>query len=179
MNAHLITEIEALKKSIRDIPDFPKKGILFKDVTTLLKDRVLFKKAIQLMAEPFQNKNIDVVVGIESRGFFLGGALSLLLNASFVPIRKKGKLPSKTHRVTYALEYGEDAIEIHQDAFSNGKRAIVVDDLLATGGTLVASCELIEKAGGKIVGISSLIELEFLHGRAKLSDYNLHSVLKF
>ncbi len=177
MNA--IAEIEELKKAIRDIPDFPKKGILFKDVTTLLKDRALFRKAVERMAEPFQNKNVETIVGIESRGFFLGGALSLLLNASFVPIRKKGKLPFKTHRVTYALEYGEDAIEIHQDAFSNGKRAVVVDDLLATGGTLVASCQLIEKAGGEVVGISSLIELECLHGRAKLPNYHLHSVLKF
>lgn len=172
-------DVEELKRAIRDVPDFPKEGIVFKDITTLLKEPALFAKAVKMMAAPFENEKVDVVVGIDARGFILGGPIAIALGAGFVPVRKKGKLPSEVKEVTYALEYGEDTVAIHIDAFSAGKNVLVVDDLLATGGTLQGSCELIELVGGKIVGISSLIELSFLKARDKFSKYKYHSVIQY
>jgi len=172
-------DVDELKRAIRDVPDFPKKGIVFKDITTLLKQPDLFSKAIKMMVAPFENEKIDVVVGIDARGFILGGPIATQLNAGFVPVRKKGKLPSEVKEVTYALEYGQDTVAIHIDAFSGGKKVLVVDDLLATGGTLQGSCELIELVGGEIVGISSLIELTFLKARDKFSKYKYHSVIQY
>jgi len=172
-------DVEELKSAIRDVPDFPKKGIIFKDITTLLKQASLFQKAIQMMASPFENEKIDAVVGIDARGFILGGPIATLFDAGFVPVRKKGKLPAEVMEVTYSLEYGQDTVAIHKDAFTEGNRVLVVDDLLATGGTLMGSCELIEKIGGKIVGISSLIELTFLKAQEKFSKYNYHSVIQY
>ena len=172
-------EIESLKKSIRDIPDFPKKGIVFKDVSTLLKDPGSFKKAIDAIAAHYTGLKFDLVVGVEARGFIFGAAFAYRIGAGFVLLRKKGKLPAETVEVTYALEYGHDTLAIHKDAFSNGKRALIVDDLLATGGTLVGACELVEKCGGNVAGICTLVELTFLHGRQKLTGHDLFSLLQF
>ncbi len=172
-------EIQELKSAIRDVPDFPKKGIIFKDITTLLKQPGLFSKAIGLMAEPFKDAPIDVVVGIDARGFILGGAIAQLFDVGFVPVRKKGKLPAEVREVTYSLEYGEDTVAIHKDAFEEHKNVLIVDDLLATGGTLQGSCELIELVGGNILGISSLIELSFLEARPQFEKYNFHSVIQY
>jgi len=171
--------MEDLKKAIRDIPDFPKKGIIFKDITPLLQNSVLFKKAINRLSEQFKSKNIEVVVSVESRGFILGAAIAHKLGAGFVPVRKKGKLPYKTHRATYELEYGKDTLEIHQDAIRRGARVLIIDDLLATGGTLSAVIDLIKKMGGKIAGIGFLIELTFLKGRERNKDYKIFSLIKF
>lgn len=167
-----------LKSYIRDIPGFPKEGIVFKDITTLLKDRVKFKEAVDLLAEKFKGKKIDVVLSVEARGFIFGAAIAYKLGAGIVPIRKKGKLPFKTHSVTYDLEYGKDVLEIHQDAFEKGARILIVDDLLATGGTTRAVIDLVEKMGGKIVGIAYLIELTALKGREKLKDYPVFTLIK-
>jgi len=172
-------ELEALKKAIRDVPDFPKKGIVFKDISTLLQNPKHLKKAIDAMAAHYAGKKIDVVVGIEARGFIFGSALAYLLGAGFILLRKKGKLPWETVEVTYDLEYGKDTIAIHRDAFSGGKNALLVDDLLATGGTLVGACQLVEKCGGNVAGICTLVELNFLNGREKLSKYDLFSLLQF
>lgn len=179
MNANMNAEVEELKAAIRDVPDFPKEGIIFKDITTLLKQPGLFSKAIKHMALPFESVPIDVVVGIDARGFILGGAIAQLFDVGFVPVRKKGKLPAEVKEVTYSLEYGEDTVAIHKDAFEKNKNVLVVDDLLATGGTLQGSCELIELVGGKILGISSLIELTFLEAKDKFSKYNFHSVIQY
>lgn len=168
-----------LKKYIRDIPDFPKKGILFKDITTLLKDAEAFKKALDILYIRYKDKKIDKVVAIESRGFIFGGALADRLGAGFVPVRKKGKLPAETISVTYQLEYGSDTVEVHRDAIKRGERILLIDDLLATGGTASGAAELIEKMGGEIVEIAFLIELEFLRGRDKLKDYEVFSILKY
>lgn len=170
---------EELKEKIRDIPDFPKKGILFKDITTLLKDRGAFKKAIVALSEPYRGKKIDIVTAVESRGFILGGALAYELGVGMVPIRKKGKLPSETISVTYQLEYGEDTLEMHKDAISPGASVLLVDDLLATGGTTLAAVELIKKLEGQIVGIAFLIELTGLKGCDRLKGYSVHSIIKF
>ena len=175
-----IAEIEELlKKAIRDIPDFPKKGIIFKDITPLLQDAGLFKKAIDQLCEPFKDKNIDVIVSIESRGFIFGAAMAYKLGAGFVPVRKKGKLPYKTHAITYDLEYGQDTLEIHQDAVTKGTRVLILDDVLATGGTLAGVVHLIKKMGGEIVGIGFLIELTFLNGRDKNKGQDIFSLIKF
>ncbi len=168
-----------LKEFIRDIPDFPKKGILFRDITPLLANPSAFAKAVKGMISPFKKENIQKVVAIEARGFILGGAISLALEAGMVPVRKKGKLPYQTFKATYNLEYGEDAVEIHQDAIRKGERVLIVDDLLATGGTASAAVELVEKMGGEIVGIVFLIELTELKGRDKLKGYKVHSLLKY
>jgi len=168
-----------LKSAIRDVPDFPVQGIIFKDITTILNNPPLFQETIQLFYESVQNLTIDYVSAIEARGFIFGGALALRLGCGFVPIRKPGKLPSKTFSEEYALEYGTDALEIHQDAFPGGKNVILIDDLLATGGTALAAARLIEKCGGKVAGIRFLIELEFLNGISKLKDYAVESILKF
>ncbi len=171
--------IEKIAKRIRDIPDFPKEGIIFKDITPILSDIEAFRIAIKEMATPFIGQKIDVVVGIESRGFIFGAPIADILNCSFVPVRKPGKLPSKTKSISYELEYGSDSLEIHEDAIDSGQNILIVDDLLATGGTAEATCRLISKLEGNIVGFTVLIELEFLEGRNKLKQYNVHSLVKY
>ncbi len=157
-----------LKSFIRDVPDFPKPGIIFKDITTLLKDGKQFQVAVNAIVEHFKPKEVEVVAAIDSRGFIFGGAVAHLLGAGFVPIRKKGKLPHKIHQASYELEYGTDTLEIHQDAFKPNQRILLVDDLLATGGTAQASLQLIQKLKGQVVGVVFLIELAFLKGRKRL-----------
>jgi adenine phosphoribosyltransferase len=171
--------IETLQKTIRDVPGFPKPGIVFKDITTILKDAQHFKNAINLFAERYQDKKIEIVVAVESRGFILGSALAYKLGAGFVPVRKKGKLPAKTISATYALEYGTDSIEMHQDAIKPGQRVLILDDLLATGGTAKAVIELVEKLKGEIVEIAFLVELDALKGREKLAKYPVYSAIHF
>ncbi|MEA3306039.1 MAG: adenine phosphoribosyltransferase [Candidatus Omnitrophota bacterium] len=171
--------MEDLKKSIRDIPDFPKKGIIFKDITPLLQDAALFKKAVDLLSEKFKGMRIDKVVSIESRGFILGSAIAYKLGASFIPVRKKGRLPYLTHKASYDLEYGQDTLEIHQDAVRKGDKILIVDDLLATGGTIGAVIDLVKKMHGEISGIGFLIELTFLNGREKNKGCNIFSLIKY
>lgn len=171
--------VDYLKDLVRTIPDFPKPGIQFRDITTLIQDRWGFKQAIDRFVEHYRYTPIDVVVAIESRGFIIGGALAHHLNTGVAIVRKKGKLPFKTVKLEYALEYGTDCIEMHVDAIQPGQRCLVVDDLLATGGTCQASCQLIERMGGKIVGCAFIIELPELHGRQRLSQYDLHSLIEF
>jgi adenine phosphoribosyltransferase len=168
-----------LRQYIRSIPDFPKPGIMFRDITPLLKDARAFEEAIRRMAAPYKGGGVDVVVGAESRGFIFGAAMALALGVGFVPVRKKGKLPARTASVTYDLEYGTDTLEMHVDAVTQGTRVLMVDDLLATGGTMAASCDMVEKAGGKIVGVEFLIELSFLKGRDKLRGYPVRSQILF
>ena len=163
---------------IRDIPDFPKKGIIFKDITPLLLDPMVLDEAIVRLAEPYRDAGIEVVVGIESRGFIFGPAVAREIGAGFVPVRKPGKLPHKTVSREYALEYGTDAIEMHADAIADGMKVLMLDDLLATGGTMAAACEMVKDLGGDIVGIAFLIELCFLNGREKLTDYEVHSLIR-
>ena len=164
---------------IRNVPDFPKKGIGFKDITTLLKEPAVFNQAVDAIAENFTNKKVDKIVGIESRGFIFGGALAYKWNIGFVPLRKPGKLPAEKLREEYQLEYGTDSIEIHQDAILPGEHILIVDDLLATGGTAAAAARLVEKVGGKIQGIAFLIELTFLNGRKRLQGYDVKSILGY
>lgn len=164
---------------IRDIPDFPKKGIIFKDITPLLKHPEAFRCCVDLMLNHLKVKKVDYVIGIESRGFIFSPVLAYNLKVGFVPVRKQGKLPSRTHRMSYALEYGEGVLEIHQDAIPAGARVAIVDDLLATGGTALAAAHLVEKLGGEVVSVAFLIELAFLKGREKLSGYNVFSILKY
>jgi adenine phosphoribosyltransferase len=171
--------MEHLKAKIRHVPDFPKPGILFYDITTLLNDPQGFKDMVTALAAPYANKGVQQVVGIESRGFILGAAVANQLNAGFVPIRKPGKLPSKTHREDYALEYGTDGLEIHIDGCPTGQRVLIVDDVLATGGTAKAATGLVRRVGGELVGLSFLIELNFLKGRDKLAGERIHSVLQY
>ena len=171
--------METLKSKIRHVPDFPKAGILFYDVTTLLRDPTGFRLAIDSMTTPFLNRDISLVVGIESRGFILGSAVADRIGAGFVPVRKVGKLPWERVRATYDLEYGSDSLEMHRDAVDKGQRVLVVDDLLATGGTARATVDLVKQLGGVVEGISFLIELVALNGRAKLPDENIHVVLKY
>jgi adenine phosphoribosyltransferase len=171
--------MDHLKAKIRHVPDFPKSGILFYDITTLLREPAGFQSAIESMASPFKGAGIDVVVGIESRGFIFGAAVADRLGAGFVPVRKPGKLPSKTVRGSYDLEYGSDALEIHEDAVSKGQRVLIVDDLLATGGTARATADLVTKLGGVIHALTFLIELEALNGRQRLQDCRIHTVLKY
>ena len=168
-----------LKKHIRHVPDFPKAGILFYDITTLLKDADGFKATIDLLATPYVGQGIGVVVGIESRGFILGGAVAERIGAGFIPIRKPGKLPSKALKETYDLEYGKDALEIHHDAVDRGQRVLIVDDVLATGGTAAAATQLVKKLGGELHGLAFLIELIGLNGRAKLAGEKVYSVLQY
>ena len=172
-------DVAELRAKIRDIKDFPTEGILFKDITTLLKDGPAFRGVIDLLADRYQRERVEVVVGIESRGFIFGGALAHQLNAGFVPVRKLGKLPGKTIEVEYELEYGRDALAVHEDAIRPGQRVLAVDDLLATGGTMAATLRLIELLGGHVVGVTFLIELAFLHGREKLKNCPLHSVIVY
>ncbi|MFK7812925.1 MAG: adenine phosphoribosyltransferase [Maribacter sp.] len=164
---------------IRDINDFPKEGIVFKDITPLLKDFKALNKAANALLELVGNKKIDKVVGMESRGFFFAPLLATKLEAGFIPVRKAGKLPSKTLGQVYSLEYGEDTLEIHEDAFEKGERILIHDDVLATGGTAEAVCKLIEKMGGEIVQCNFLIELDFLNGRDKLKGYEVNSLLHY
>ena len=170
--------MEYLKKKIRTIPDFPKPGILFRDITTLLADPEAFNSVIDLFEKHYQEDQIDLVVGIESRGFIIGAPLALRLGKSFIPVRKTGKLPGPTHGVEYDLEYGTDMVEVHQDAIESGSRVLMVDDLLATGGTMEGSSKLIEKAGGVIAGYAFVIELIDLKGRNRL-DKPVHSLVTF
>ncbi len=174
----VMEDLEILKNAIRDVPDFPKKGIIFKDITPVLKSGKLFSLAVESMVKPFRTRKIDNVVAIEARGFILGGAIARVLNCGMIPVRKAGKLPSQKYSVTYELEYGTDTLEIHTDAVNKGENVLVVDDLLATGGTAQGVCELIEKSGGNIIGISFLIELAFLNGRKRLGNYPVHCVLQ-
>lgn len=169
----------ALKDLIRVVPDYPKPGISFKDLTTLLKDGPALRAAVDAMYEPFAGEAIDLVVGIESRGFILGAPMALRLGCGFVPVRKPGKLPSQTLRQEYQLEYGRDALEIHLDAILPGQSVLVVDDLLATGGTTGATCQLVEGLGGRVAGLSFLVELAFLNGREKLRPYRVESAMQF
>lgn len=164
---------------IRDVVDFPKEGIVFKDITTLLKDPKGFKYVIENLTEKYHRENIDVVVGMESRGFIFGAPLAYTLGAGFVPVRKLGKLPAETISVEYSLEYGTNTLEIHKDAIQPGQRVLVVDDLLATGGTVNATINLVEKLGGKVVGLAFLIELTFLGGKENLGEYEIVSLLQY
>jgi adenine phosphoribosyltransferase len=171
--------MEYLKSKIRHVPDFPKAGILFYDVTTLLQDRDGFRAAIDSLVMPFKDEDIDLVIGIESRGFIFGSAVADRIGAGFSPVRKPGKLPSTTMRATYHLEYGTDALEIHDDAVREGQRVLIVDDLLATGGTAKATSDLVRRLGGEVCALAFLIELVELKGREKLSGDTIHSVLKY
>jgi len=171
--------MNALKTRIRHVPDFPKPGILFYDVTTLLRDPEGFKLAIDTMAEPYQGQGISLVVGIESRGFILGSAIADRIGAGFVPVRKVGKLPSATIRASYSLEYGTDSLEMHSDAIDKGQKVLIVDDLLATGGTARATVDLVRQLGGDVHGVSFLIELVGLNGRDKLPGENIRAVLQY
>ncbi|MCB9800050.1 MAG: adenine phosphoribosyltransferase [Candidatus Omnitrophica bacterium] len=168
-----------LKSIIRDVPDFPKKGIIFKDITPLLKDAQALQRAVDELAVNFEDKKVDYVLGIESRGFIFSPVLAYKMNAGFIPVRKKGKLPAKTEEIAYALEYGEAVLEIHSDALEKGSRVLIVDDLLATGGTALAAAKLVERLGGTVVGIGFLIELEFLKGREKISSFDIHSLIRY
>lgn len=171
--------MEEVRKKIRDIPNFPKEGIIFKDITTALGDRQSFKKIIDTLTERYKDKKIDKVVGIDARGFILAGALAYTLNAGFIPIRKKGKLPHKTKCISYDLEYGSNTIEIHEDAIAPGERVLIIDDLLATGGTMEAGASLVKQLGGEIVEIAFMIDLTFLEGKKKLKDHPVFSLIEF
>ena len=171
--------VDDLRSRIRDIPDFPKPGILFRDITPLLADGRSFHQTIDYLGERYLDKRIDVVVGVEARGFVMGAALAYKLLAGNVLIRKRGKLPYKTHRATYALEYGSDTLEIHQDAIRAGQRVLIADDLLATGGTILAAVDLVKQLGGEIVELAFLIELTALKGRERLAGYPIFSLIQY
>jgi adenine phosphoribosyltransferase len=171
--------MDALKAKIRHVPDFPKAGILFFDVTTLLRDPEGFRLTIDAMSRPYENRGIEAVVGIESRGFILGAAVADRIGAGFIPVRKLGKLPAATVRATYDLEYGSDSLEMHRDAIEAGQRILIVDDLLATGGTSRATVELVKQLGGIVDGLAFLIELTDLNGRSRLTGENVMAVLRY
>lgn len=168
-----------LKSHIRHVPDFPKPGILFYDITTLLRDPAGYRETIDRLATPYEGQRVDAVIGVESRGFILGASVATRLGTGFIPIRKPGKLPSSVIKESYDLEYGKDALEIHSDAITPGQRILVVDDVLATGGTAAAAVELVRHLGGELVGLAFLIELGFLNGRAKLPGQQVLSVLQY
>ncbi|MBW4028108.1 MAG: adenine phosphoribosyltransferase [Acidobacteria bacterium] len=170
---------EPLKSLVRTVPDFPKPGILFYDITTLLKDKQGYAALIDALAAHYIGKDIDLVLGIEARGFIFGPALAYRLNAGFVPVRKPRKLPAETARITYDLEYGTDALEIHLDSIEPGQRVVVVDDLLATGGTMEATVKLVQQLGGEIAGLGFAVELDFLKGRAKFPEFDVFSLLHY
>jgi adenine phosphoribosyltransferase len=172
-------DCEGLKKLIREVPDFPKKGILFYDITTLLKDKAGFARLIDALSENYIGKKIDLVLGMEARGFIFAPALAYRLNAGFVPVRKPGKLPAETVKVSYDLEYGSNTLEVHKDAIGKGQRVLIVDDLLATGGTAAATAELASSLGAEIAGLAFVVELDFLKGREKLAKYNVFSLLHY
>lgn len=171
--------MDEFKKLIREVPDFPKPGILFYDITTLLKDKSGFKRIIDAMSEKISSHKPDLILGIEARGFIFAPALAYNLGAGFVPVRKPKKLPAETERVTYDLEYGTDTLEIHKDAVKPGARVVIADDLLATGGTAAAAVRLAEKLGGKVAGVTFVIELEFLNGRDRLAGYDVISLIQY
>jgi adenine phosphoribosyltransferase len=171
--------MQRLIDNIRDIPDFPKPGIIFKDITPLMKDPAALKLAVNLLVQPFLGKHITAIAGMEARGFIFGTLVAWELGLPFIPLRKPGKLPYDVHSVSYDLEYGSASLEAHIDAFSATDRVLLIDDLLATGGTAKASCDLVEKLGAKIVACAFVVELDFLEGRNKLSDYEIHSLLHF
>ncbi len=171
--------MQDFKQLIRNVPDFPKKGILFYDITTLLKDAAALREVLDLLASRYEKQQIDLVLGVESRGFIFAPTLAYQLGAGFVPVRKPGKLPAETLKVTYDLEYGKDTLEVHKDAIQKGQRVLVVDDLLATGGTGAAAIQLIEQLGGKVAGLAFLVELEFLNGRKRLNGYDVYSLLRY
>ena len=168
-----------LKNLIRDIPDFPKKGIIFKDITPLLKDPSAFKKVVDIISDKFSKDNIDLIAAIEARGFIIGGAVANNINKGFIPIRKVGKLPYKSYKMEYDLEYGTDIIEMHVDAIAKGDRVLIIDDLLATGGTAEGVVKLVERSGGIVAGIAFIVELEFLNGRKRLDGKKIFSMIKF
>jgi len=170
---------DQLKKLIREVPDFPKKGILFYDITTLLKDKVGFATLVDRLAEHYVDRKVDLVLGMEARGFIFAPALAYRLNAGFVPVRKKGKLPAETVSFDYELEYGVNSLEMHKDAIEKGQRVLIVDDLLATGGTAQATARLATLLGAEIAGLGFVVELDFLHGREKLKDYDVMSLLHY
>jgi len=173
----MAAQVERLRHFIRDIPDWPKKGVLFRDITPLLADHNAFSAAVDLMIQPYIGMRIDYVAAVEARGFIFGVAAAQKLGAGIIPIRKAGKLPARTHTETYALEYGTDSLQVHCDAAKKGANVLLVDDLLATGGTIAAAARLIEKIPARVVGISFLIELGALKGRDKLGGYDVHSVV--
>lgn len=179
MSSKLATNCEQLKALIREVPDFPKKGILFYDITTLLKDKLGLATLIDALAEYYLAKQVDLVLGMEARGFIFGPALAYRLNAGFVPVRKPGKLPAETSKVSYDLEYGSNTLEIHKDAIQKGQRVIVVDDLLATGGTAEATAKLAKSLGAEIAGLGFVVELDFLNGKDKLKPYDVFSLLHY
>jgi adenine phosphoribosyltransferase len=168
-----------LRSHIRSVPNFPKPGIMFRDITTLLKDPAAFRAAVDQLEAFYRERRIEAVVGIESRGFVLGAALAYRLGAGFVPVRKPGKLPAEAIRESYSLEYGTDAVEIHRDALQPGQRVLLHDDLLATGGTMSAACSLVRRLGAEIIGLSFLVELDFLRGRARLPDHEIFSLVHY
>jgi len=174
-----LINIDKLRELIRDVPDYPKKGIVFKDITTLIKRGDAFVEVMNIFFDKCKDKKIDLVAAVESRGFIFGGVLANRLKVGFVPIRKFGKLPADTVEQKYDLEYGTDRLEIHQDAVLPGQKVLIVDDLLATGGTIKAACKLVEKLGGEVAGILVMIELGFLNGRDKLKDYDLYTLIKY
>src|SRR5216684_2990503 len=179
MTPKVSVDCEPLKKLIREVPDFPKPGILFYDITTLLKDKRGFATLIDALAEHYLEKEVDLVLGIEARGFIFGPALAYRLNAGFVPVRKPGKLPAETEKVSYDLEYGSNSLEMHKDAIKKGQRVLIVDDLLATGGTAVATAQLASGLGAQIAGLAFVVELDFLKGREKLGNYDVFSLLHY
>ena len=171
--------MDDLKALIREVPDFPKPGINFYDITTLLKDAAAYREAIQLMLDPYRKDELDVVVGMESRGFIFSAPMAIELSAGLVPVRKLGKLPAETITVEYALEYGSNTLEIHRDAIQPGQKVLIVDDLLATGGTVKGTIELCERLKGEVIGLAFLVELEFLKGRERLDGRRVTSVIKY
>ena len=171
--------MEELKKRIRNITDFPKKGIVFRDITTLLKDAGAFREAIDALYDRYRDRQVDLVVGTEARGFLMAAPLAYRLGAGVVPVRKPGKLPAETLHLEYQLEYGSDALEIHRDAIKPGQKILVVDDLLATGGTIEATCRMVEQLGGEIVAVAFLIELDFLRGRDRLGDREVYALVHY
>ncbi len=171
--------MDDLKKLVRDVPDFPKKGIIFKDITPLLQNPEGLREAVETISNHYKNKKIDIVVGAEARGFILAPTIAFNIGAGFVPVRKHGKLPYEKISTSYALEYGTDTLEIHKDGIKKGQRVLMVDDLLATGGTMAACCKLVESLGGKIIGCAFLIDLTFLNGKKALNKYDVFSIIKY
>ncbi len=171
--------VDSLRAQIREIPDFPKPGILFYDITTLLKDPVAYHDSIELLVAPYRGQRVDIVVGMESRGFIFSAPMAYQLGAGFVPVRKLGKLPAETASVEYALEYGTNTLEIHRDAITAGQRVLIVDDLLATGGTVSGTIDLVRRLGGEVVALAFLVELKFLKGRDRLRGYDVHSIVQY
>lgn len=168
-----------LRNRIRDIHDFPKEGIIFKDITTLLQDKDAFKKSVDILARKYKKENVEHVIGVEARGFIFGAVIAYKLGAGFIPVRKKGKLPYKTKGITYDLEYGTDTLEIHEDAIKKDSRVLIIDDLLATGGTIKAVSDLVKSQKATIVGVAFLVELKFLNGKSKLKDLPIYSIIKY